>query len=82
VQKAVEPNLTAAAGTSFLDGFFDRFTLFTGALLYPAQQFIVLTFCKVEIIIRELGPFLFQLTFDDVPIAFNFEFVHNRYFRY
>jgi hypothetical protein len=34
----------------------------------------------LEIVIRELGPFLFQLAFGDVPVAFNFEFVHNNSF--
>jgi hypothetical protein len=34
----------------------------------------------LEIVIRELGPLLFQLAFGDVPVAFNFEFVHNNVF--
>jgi hypothetical protein len=69
-------NLLAAAGRGFLDGLFDRFTGFAGALLNAAQQFIMLAFGALEIVIRELGPFLFQLALGDVPVAFDFKFVH------
>jgi hypothetical protein len=31
----------------------------------------------LEIIIREPGPFLFQLALGDVPVAFDFECGHN-----
>ena len=57
----------------FLDRFFDRFTGFAGALLYPAKQFVALAFGILEIVIRELGPLLLQLAFGDVPVAFDFE---------
>jgi hypothetical protein len=30
----------------------------------------------LQVVIRELGPLLFQLALGDVPVAFNFEFVH------
>jgi hypothetical protein len=30
----------------------------------------------LEIVIRQLGPFLFQLALGDVPVAFDFECVH------
>jgi hypothetical protein len=30
----------------------------------------------LKIVIRECGPFLLQLTFSDVPVAFDFECVH------
>jgi hypothetical protein len=30
----------------------------------------------LEIVIGEGGPLLFQLAFGDVPVAFDFEFVH------
>src|ERR1017187_6474062 len=43
----------------FLDGFSHRFTVFAGALLNPAQQFLLLTFGELEIVIRKLGPLLF-----------------------
>jgi hypothetical protein len=66
----------AAAGRGFLDGLFDRFPGFAGALLNLAQQFIVLAFGELEIVIRELGPLLLQLAFGNVPVAFDFEFAH------
>jgi hypothetical protein len=31
----------------------------------------------LEIAIRELGPLLFQLALGNVPVAFDFKFVHN-----
>ena len=70
-------SLLATAGRGFLDGLFDRFPGFAGALLNAAQQFIMLAFGALEIVIRELGPLLFQLALGDVPVAFNFECVHN-----
>jgi hypothetical protein len=66
----------AAAGAEFLDGFFDRFPGFAGAFLNPAQQFILLAVNVSQIVIRQLGPLLFQLALGDVPVAFDFECVH------
>jgi hypothetical protein len=34
----------------------------------------------LEIVIRELGPLLFQLALGDVPVAFAFECIHNNSF--
>jgi hypothetical protein len=73
-------SLFAGAGRGFLDGLFDRCTSFTRALLNPAIEFFVLAFGELEIVIRKLGPLLFQLALGDVPIAFDFEFVHNTLF--
>jgi len=61
----------------FLDGLFDRFTGFAGSLLNLTEQFFALALAELEIVIRKLGPFLFQLALGNVPIAFDFEFVHN-----
>jgi hypothetical protein len=72
--------LLAAAGRGFLDGLFDRFPGFASALLNAAQQFIVLALGALQIVIRELGPLLFQLAFGDVPVALDFECVHNALF--
>jgi hypothetical protein len=72
--------LFAAAGRGFLDGLFDRFPGFAGALLNAAQQFSLLAFGELEIVIRKLGPLLFQLALGDVPVAFDFEFVHSALF--
>ena len=69
-----------AAGRGFLHGLFDRFTSFAGALLDAAQHFVVLSFDELEIVIRELGPLLFQLALGNVPVAFDFECVHSALF--
>jgi len=64
-------------GQGFFDGLLDRFTGFTRPLLNAAQQFILLAFGELEVVIRELGPLLFQLAFGDVPVALDFECCHN-----
>jgi hypothetical protein len=69
--------MAATGGAGFFDRFFDRFAGFTGALLNPANQFFLFAFGVLEIVIRELGPLLFQLAFGDVPVAFDFECSHN-----
>jgi len=66
----------ASGGEQFLDRLFNRFAGFARALLNPANQFVLLTFGVLEIVIRELGPFLFQFAFGDVPVAFDFECGH------
>jgi hypothetical protein len=40
----------------------------------------VLAFDELEIIIRELGPPLFELALGDVPVAFDFQCVHSSSF--
>jgi hypothetical protein len=45
-------------------------------LLNPTQQLFGLAFDALEIVAREPGPLLFQPAFDDVKIAFDFEFCH------
>ena len=69
--------IVAAGGSGFLDRLLDRFTDFAGALLNSAKHFFMLPFGELQIVIRELGSFLFQLAFGDVPVAFNFECSHN-----
>jgi hypothetical protein len=70
----------AAGGAGFLERLFDRFPGFAGALLNSANKFFVLAFGVLEIVIRELGPLLFQLALGDVPVAFDFEFIHSALF--
>jgi hypothetical protein len=65
-----------AAGAGFFDSVFDHFTGFTGALLNPTEQFVVLALDVLEIVIGELGPSLFQLALSDVPVALDFKCVH------
>src|ERR1035441_7390281 len=77
--QAVGSLFAAAGGAGFLDGFLDRFTGFAGALLNAAQQFFLLAFGELEIVIRELGPLLLQLTLGDVPVAFDFKCAHSSF---
>jgi hypothetical protein len=70
----------AAGGAGFLERLFDRFPGFAGALLNPANKFFLLAFGELEIVIRELGPLLFQLAFGNVPVALDFESIHNNSF--
>ena len=70
------PLIAVAGGAGFLDRFFDGFTGCAGALLNPANQFVLFAFDVLEVVIRELGPLFFQLAFGDVPVAFDFECVH------
>src|ERR1017187_7762047 len=72
--------LAAAGGAGFLERLLNRFAGFPGALLNPANQLFLLAFGVLEIVIRELGPLLFQLAFGDVPVAFSFEFIHKNVF--
>ena len=67
-------------GASVINGLLYGIKGRAGALLNPAIQFIMLALDKLEIIIRQAGPFLLQLAFSDVPVAFNFKCIHNRLF--
>jgi hypothetical protein len=66
-----------ASGAGFIERLFDRFAGFPGALLNSADQFLGLAFGELEIVVRELGPFLFQFALGDVPVAFDFKCIHN-----
>jgi hypothetical protein len=63
------------AGTAGRTGIIDRpldvFAGFTGPLLNAADQFALLALDKLQIVICELRPFLFQLASDDIPIPFD-----------
>jgi len=43
-----------------LTGIFESFTGFASAFLNTTHQFILLAFGKLGIVIREIGPLLFQ----------------------
>jgi hypothetical protein len=72
--------ITIAGRVEFLDGFFDHGTVFARAFLDAANQFVELALGELQIVIRELRPFLFQLALGDVPVAFDFECIHNDLF--
>ena len=69
--------MAAAGAAGFFDRFFDGFTGFAGGLLDAANEFVLFAFNILEVVVGELGPFFFQLAFGDVPVAFDFECVHN-----
>jgi hypothetical protein len=68
--------ISAAGGRGVLDCFFDRFAGFAGALLDAAQQFLLPALDVLKIIICKLRPLLLELSTDDVPVAFDFEFIY------
>ncbi len=68
--------LSVDGGAVFLDGGFHGFAAFAGALLDAAQQLVLLAFDELQVIVRELGPLLDEIAFDDVPFAFDSEVVH------
>jgi len=69
--------LGAAAGRRVFNRLFHRFTGLARALLDSANQFFLFANRILEIVIRERGPFLFEFTLGDFPIALHFECGHN-----
>lgn len=69
-----------AAGRAggLFDRLFDSFAGFTRAFLNATEQFVLLAFDVLEIVVGERGPFLLQLAFGDVPVAFDFDCGHKR----
>jgi hypothetical protein len=47
------------------------FPSFNGALLDSPDQFFFLALDEALIVIRQSGPLLLELAFDDVPVAFH-----------
>ncbi len=68
-----------AAGTleCLLDSFLNRLSGFAGAFLDAAQHFFLPACDVLEIVVGELAPLLFQFAHGDVPVALDFEYVHN-----
>ena len=64
-------------GAGFVEGVFHGHPGLARALLDATDQFVLFAFDVLQIVIRELGPFLFQLALGDVPVAFDFECSHN-----
>ena len=59
----------ALAVAVFLHVPFDRFLRFPGTFLDAADEFVRLAFCKLEIVVRQIGPFLLELALEDVRVA-------------
>lgn len=64
--------------------FFDRppnlVLVLAQTLLQTAEQLFFLAFGKSEVVIRQLGILLLQFALNFVPVAFDLELCHNRYF--
>ena len=73
------PDSMCRSQARFLDGLLDRFTCLSGDFLNPAQELILLALGILEIIVRELGPLLFQFSLDHVPITLDLELVHREF---
>ena len=62
--------------TAILDRPLDHLAALAGALLYPADEFLLFAFNICEIIVGELSPFLLDFALGDVPVSFEFECFH------
>jgi hypothetical protein len=60
----------------FAEGALNLRAGLAGAFLDAANQFIFFPGNELEIVIGKVGPFLFDFAFGNIPIAFNFEFIH------
>jgi hypothetical protein len=60
----------------FINGFLDRLAGLAGPLLNPADHFVIVSFIEAQVIVGQISPFLLQLAFGNVPIAFHFELIH------
>lgn len=66
----------AAPGATFVNDAFDFFLGLAGAFLDASDQLVLLAVHELQIVVRQLRKFLFQLAFGDVPVAFHFQCVH------
>jgi hypothetical protein len=64
------------AVATFTEGLGNFFVVLTGAFLDATDQFIFLAPDELQIIIRELGEFLFQLALGNVPVSFEDKCAH------
>ena len=61
----------------FAENALDLFLRLAGALLNAAQQFLLLPPVELQVVVRQVGVFLFEFAFDDVPVTLQFEFIHS-----
>ncbi len=72
-------NASSARGglaKTFVHGALDFLPALAGAFLDAADEFIRLAIHILQVVIRQLSPFLFQLTLGNVPVAFVRERIH------
>lgn len=62
---------------TFFQRVFDFLLSLTGAFLDASEQFIFLTFDKLQVVIGQLREFLFHLALGDVPVSFDDKCAHN-----
>jgi hypothetical protein len=60
-----------------IDRAFDGFARFARALLNSADQLLFMALDKLQVVIGQLAPLLFEFPFDHVPVPFRFQFVHD-----
>ncbi len=73
--------LGGQGGTVSIDGAFHGLAAFSSAFLNASEQLFLLAFDVLKVVVGELGPLLLEVAFDDVPVAFDFEFCHRAYSR-
>jgi hypothetical protein len=64
------------ATAAFVHGAFDFFLGLAGAFLDAANQFVFFALDKLEVVIRKLCEFLFQLALGNVPVTFDGQSAH------
>ena len=70
------PLLIGGTAAAVSDRLCHRFTGFARALLDATELFLLLAGGELQIVVGELGPLLLDLALGNVPIAFDFQFVH------
>ena len=66
----------AFTSAAFVHGAFDFFLGLAGAFLDAPDQFVFLALDELEVVIRKLREFLFQLALGNVPVSFDSESAH------
>ena len=78
IELADVPELRDPIMIAAFEGWNDAGEAATAAIEHGDGDFLALDI--LEVVVRELRPFLLQLAFGDVPVAFDFECVHNVFF--
>jgi hypothetical protein len=67
----------AAIAATFINDAFYVFLALAGAFLDASNQLIFFAMHKLQVVIRELRKFLFQLAFGNIPGPFHCQHAHN-----
>lgn len=63
--------LKALSGETGLDGGLNGLLRGSSAFLNASEEFVRLAFLKLEVVVGERRPFLFERAFENVPVAFD-----------